>query len=121
MIFKLLCREAGKKKTNSEEETKEEGLGVVEFGRALESLRTGGGGGGGEATVFRVLDVNCDGKLSFDELEAGLRPVLDARKASSNNKNLLPALVAGAAVQKHDGDGELSLSEFRSLLAAGGK
>jgi hypothetical protein len=72
-----------------------------------------------------VLDANCDGKLSVDELEAGLRPVLSAKRESEKSRNsegVPPALVARAALRKHDGDGDgkLVLSEFRSLLAAAG-
>ena len=134
MVYAFLCREAGKK---TEKKKAGGGLGVVEFGRALGSLDGGGGAGetttGGDgsglaAAVFRVLDSDGDGRLSLDELEAALRPLLLGSKApATRNKEdegdgIPPALVAGAALQKHDGDGDgrLSLPEFRSLLAAGG-
>ena len=137
MVYAFLCREAGKKTAAKE---KGGGLGAVEFGRALESLDGGGGGGGGgaggaatgggdglAAAVFRVLDSDGDGKLSLDELEGALRPLLLGSAPAKKKKEeeaggIPPALVAGAALQKHDGDGDggLSLPEFRSLLAAGG-
>ena len=131
MLFAFLCREAGKAKKN-------EALNVVEFGRALESLngsgsRDRGGGDGNDdslaAAVFRVLDCDCDGKLSLDELEGALRPVLRANSGGENDKSsgsssggVPTTLAAGAAMQRHDGDGDgrLSLPEFRSLLAAAG-
>lgn len=129
MVYAFLCREAGKEKKKGGG-----GLGVVEFGRALESLDSGTGGGGGDgssglaAAVFRVLDSDGDGKLSLDELEGALRPPLSSsapatkRKGEDEAGGIPAALVAGAALRKHDGDGDerLSLPEFRSLLAAAG-
>ena len=126
-LFAFLCREAGKTKKN-------ETLSVVEFGRALERLNGGAseeesntGLPSSAAAVFRVLDSDADGRLSLEELEAALRPVLLKRSDKSNksgseseSSGVPAALAAGAALQKHDadGDGALSLPEFRSLLAA---
>jgi len=129
-LYSLLCREAGKKKNGRE------GLGVVEFGRALETFSLFGdenenddGSDASASVVFRVLDSDGDGKLDLDELEAALRPVLSKRGGNGGSGGSVggvpPSLVAVAALRKHDrdGDGRVSLPEFRSLLlsAAGGK
>ena len=128
MVFDFLRREAGKKEEEEREARTKKGgsggLGVVEFGRALESFCLDGGAGGErDEAVFRVLDSDGDGKLSLDELEAALRPLLlSSEEKEKASGGIPPALVAGAALQKHDGDGDggLSPSDFRSLLAAAG-